>query len=84
MPVILLQCHKHGESHSEADAVQDLLQGFGFGFGSAVLAVAASPPDRRALIGQQVDVDELKGAHFVVELPRPGPHRRLLNDVDDV
>lgn len=71
-------------SYSKADAVQHLFQGFGFGFGSVGLAVAVSPPGRGALVRQQVDVDELKGAHFVVELPSPGPHRRLLNDVDDV
>lgn len=70
-------------SYSETDGVQHLLQGFGFGFGSAA-PVAVSPPGRGALVRQQVDVDELKGAHFVVELPCPGPCRWLLNDVDDV
>lgn len=68
----------------KTDAVQHLLQGFGFGFVSAGLAVTVSPPDGGALIRQQVDVDELEGAHFVVELPGPGPHRGLLNDVDEV
>ncbi len=71
-------------SYTQADAVQHLLQGFGFGFVLAVVVAAASPPDRWALFRQQVDVNELKGAHFVVELPCPGPNRGLLNDVDDV
>ena len=47
-------------SYMKPDAVQHLLQGFGFGFSSGGLAVAVSPPGRGALVRQQVDVDELK------------------------
>lgn len=43
-----------------------------------------SPPGWGALIRQQVDIDELKGADFVVQLPSPRPHRGLLDDVDNV
>lgn len=68
----------------KTDAVQHFLQGFGFGFALVVLAVLAFLPHRGALFGQYVDVDELEGAHFVVELPRPGSDRRLLDDIDDV
>lgn len=65
------------------DAVQHLLQTFGFEIGSADLA-ATFPPRWGALVRQEVDVDELKGAHLVIKLPCPCPHRGLLNDVDDV
>lgn len=71
-------------SYVQADAVQDLLQRFGFGFSLAGLAAAFSPPGWWAFLRQQVDVDELEGTHFVIELSCPGPHRGLLNDVDDV
>lgn len=70
--------------HRQAYAVQDLLQGFGLGFGSTVLAVAAPPPGCGAFIWEDADVDELEGAHLVVELPSPGAHWRLVDDVDDV
>lgn len=84
---ITLQCstlYYQRVCYRQADSVQHLLQGFGFEFGFVVLAVAASPPGRGALVRQEVDIDELKGAHFVVELPCPGPNRGLLDDVDDV
>lgn len=82
---VLLHCDKHQSgSYIEADAVQHLLQGFGFGLGAVDFAVAVSLPGRGAFLRQQVNIDELKGAHFVVQLPRPGPHRGLLNDMDDV
>lgn len=71
-------------SYIKADAVQHLFQGFGFGFGSTALVSVLFPPGWRAVFRQQVDVDELKGAHFVVELPCPDSNRRLLNDVDGV
>lgn len=70
--------------HRQADAVQHFFQGFGFGFASVGRVFAAFPPGRGALIGQEVHVNELKWAHLVVELPRPGAHRGLLDDVDDV
>lgn len=71
-------------SYIKANAVQHLLQGFGFGFGPLGLVAVAFPPGRRAVFRQKVDVDELKGAQFVVKLPCPGSNRRLLNDVDEV
>lgn len=70
--------------HHQADAVQDFLQGFGFGFGSVGFSAAAFPPGRGAFVGQEVHINELKGAHLVVELPGPGAHGGLLDDVDDV
>lgn len=70
--------------YHQANAVKHLLQGLGFGFVLFTLAVSTPPPGRGALIRQEVDVDEFKGAHFVVELPSPSPNRRLLDDVDDV
>ena len=74
-----------GATYTEADAVQHLLQGFfGIGLCSVGFAFAVSAPGRGALFRQQVDVDEFKGAHLVVELPCPGPDGRLLNDVDEV
>lgn len=71
-------------SHRQADAVQDLLQSFGLGRGVTVLAVAAPHSGHGAFVGEDVDVDELEGAHLAVELPGPGAHRRLVDDVDDV
>lgn len=68
----------------KADAVQDFLQGFGPGFPSLLLAVSGFPSLWGAVFRKDVDVDELKGAHFVVELPSPGSNRRLLDDVNDV
>lgn len=70
--------------YRQTDAVQHLLQGFGFGFGSAGVTAAVFPPGWGALVRQEVDVDEFKGAHLVVELPRPRPHGGLLDDVNDV
>lgn len=81
---VLLTNSVVGASYTEADAVQHLLQGFGFGLGSVGPAFAVSTPGRGAVFRQQVDVDELKGAHLVVELPCPGPDGRLLDDVDDI
>lgn len=71
-------------SYVKANAVQDFLQGFGSGFPSLFLAVSGFPPLWGAIIREYVNVDELKGAHFVVELPSPGSNRRLLDDIDDV
>lgn len=71
-------------TYRQADAVQDFLQGFGLGFGPAAFAVAAFPPGWRRLIRQKVDVDELEGSHFVVELSCPGSHGGLVDDVDNV
>lgn len=68
----------------KADAVQDFLQGFGPGLSSLLLAASGFPPLWGAVFRKYVDVDELKGAHFVVELPSPGPNRRLLDDIDYV
>lgn len=68
----------------KADAVQNFLQGFWFGLPSLLLAVSGFPPLWGAVFRKYVDVDELKGAHFVVELPSPGSNRRLLDDIDDV
>lgn len=70
--------------YMKADAVQNFLQGFWFGFPSLLLAVSGFPPLWGAVFRKNVDVDELKGAHFVVELPSPGSNRRLLDDIDDV
>ena len=70
--------------HRQPDAVQDFLQGFGLGFGLLALAATALRPGWGALIGEQIDVDELEGAHLVVEFPCPGAHWRLVDDVDDV
>lgn len=68
----------------EADAVQDFLQGLGSGFSSLFLAASGFPPLWGAVLRKYVDVDELEGAHFVIELPGPGSNRRLLDNVDDV
>lgn len=37
-----------------------------------------------ALLGQNGHVDELEGAHLVVQLARPGAHRRLIDYMNDV
>lgn len=82
---VLLHCDKHqGGSYIEANAVQHLLQGFGFGLRAVGPVVAVPLPGRGAFLRQQVYIDELKRAHFVVQFPCPGPHRGLLNDMDDV
>lgn len=66
----------------QVDALQQLVEGLGL----EPLALAGAPAlaGGRCLLGEDVHVDELEGAHPVVEQPGPGAHRRLLNDADDV
>lgn len=70
--------------YRQADALQDFLQGFGLGFGMLALAVASFPSGWGGLIRKEVDIDELEGTHFIVELSCPGSHRRFVDDVDNV
>lgn len=71
------------EPHLEVYPLQQLLHWCGFG-GSAL----PPPPDRpfRLLLFliQHVHIDELEGAHFVVEESHPCSHRRLTDDIDHI
>lgn len=46
--------------------------------------MAAFPSGWRGVIREKVDIDELEGTHFVVELSCPGSHRRLVDDIDNI
>ena len=71
-------------TYTEADPVKDVLQKLVFGPGLACPALGSLPRHRYALVRQDVDVDELKGTHFGVQLPSPDAHGGLLDDLDDV
>ena len=55
-----------------------------FAPGLACPALGSLPPDRRAVLRQDVEVDELKGPHLGVQFPRSDSHGGLLDDLDYV
>lgn len=67
----------------EVDALQQILHGGGFGR-SAFPPPPHGPLGFLLLFTQHVHVDELEGAHFVVEQPHPCSHRWLTDDVNHV
>ena len=76
---VLLSLHV---PYLQVDALQQLVEGLGL----EPLALAGAPAlaGRGRLLGDDVHVDELEGAHPVVEQPGPGARRWLLDDADDV
>lgn len=68
--------------HLQVDALQQLMERLGLE--ALVPAGAPAPAGRDCLLRDHIHVDELEGAHSVVEQPSPGAHGWLLDDADDV
>ena len=67
----------------EVDALQQVLHRGGLGW-SALPPPPHGPLGFLLLFAQHVHVDELEGAHLVVEQAHPRAHGRLADDVDHV
>lgn len=70
-------------AHLQVDALQQLLHRGGLGR-PALPPPPHGPLGLLLLLAQHVHVDELEGAHLVVQQAHPRPHGRLADDVDDV
>lgn len=67
----------------EVDALQQLLHWCGFGW-SALPPPPHGPLGLLLFFAQHIHIDELEGAHFVVEQAHPRPHGRLTDDVNHI
>lgn len=73
----------HMTIYLEVDTFQQLFDRRGFGW-SALPPPPDGPFRLLLFVAQHVHIDELKGAHFVVQQTHPCSHGRLADDVDHV